>query len=114
MYNKAFFLLCMVIIFYLTIRSLQKFNYSENTLNSMIAQFLTNNIEDIKGIQNLDEENNISECPIGYDDLLENSFWPGNFPGCGCLNSDKKTYTYYSNICPKENCIEIEESTTEE
>ena len=110
MYNKAFFLLCMVIIFYLTIRSLQKFNYSENTLNSMIAQFLTNNIEDIKGIQNLDEENNISECPIGYDDLLENSFWPGNFPGCGCLNSDKKTYTYYSNICPKENCIEIEES----
>ncbi len=109
MYKKAFFLFCMVIIFYLTIHSLQKFNYSENTLNSMISQFLSNNIEDIKGIEILDKEKNISECPLGYYDLLDNFFWPGTFQGCGCLN-EKNKYTYYSNICPKDDCINIEES----
>ena len=40
--------------------------------------------------------------------MLTNYNWAGNFNGCGCKNTFN-TYDYYPNICPEENCINIDE-----
>ena len=104
MLDKIFFLLSMIIIFYLTIRCLQKFTYSDDTLNGFIIQFQTNFIEEILP---LEISQNSSECPSNFKDLIINNNWPGSFSGCGCKSENK--YEFYSNFCPKENCLNIEE-----
>ena len=108
MWEKLFFLLSIFIIFYISIRSLQNFSFEDDILKDFISQFNQNFIEDIL-ILNTHTSNNIkSKCPENYEELLTNYYWAGNFNGCGCKNSNN-AYDYYPNICPEENCINIEE-----
>ena len=108
MWEKLFFLLSIFIIFYISIRSLQNFSFEDDILNDFISQFNQNFIEDIL-ILNTHTSNNIkTKCPENYEELLTNYYWAGNFNGCGCKNSNN-AYDYYPNICPEENCINIEE-----
>ena len=102
MWEKLFFLLSIFIIFYISIRSLQNFSFADDILKDFISQFNLNYIEDILVL------NTQSICPEDYEDLLTNYNWAGNFNGCGCKNS-YNTYDYYPNICPEEDCINIEE-----
>ena len=108
MWEKLFFLLSIFIIFYISIRSLQNFSFEDDILKDFISQFNQNFIEDIL-ILNTHTSNNIkTKCPENYEELLTNYYWAGNFNGCGCKNSNN-AYDYYPNICPEENCINIEE-----
>ena len=108
MWEKLFFLLFFFIIFYISIRSLQNFSFEDDILKDFISQFNQNFIEDIL-ILNTHTSNNIkTKCPENYEELLTNYYWAGNFNGCGCKNSNN-AYDYYPNICPEENCINIEE-----
>ena len=102
MWEKVFFILSIFIIFYISIRSLQNFSFADDILKDFISQFNLNYIEDILVL------NTQSICPEDYEDLLTNYNWAGNFNGCGCKNS-YNTYDYYPNICPEEDCINIEE-----
>ena len=102
MWEKVFFILSIFIIFYISIRSLQNFSFADDILKDFISQFNLNDIEDILVL------NTQSICPEDYEDLLTNYNWAGNFNGCGCKNS-YNTYDYYPNICPEEDCINIEE-----
>ena len=108
MWEKLFFLISIFIIFYISIRSLQNFSFEDDILKDFISQFNQNFIEDIL-ILNTHTSNNIkTKCPENYEELLTNYYWAGNFNGCGCKNSNN-AYDYYPNICPEENCINIEE-----
>ena len=108
MWEKLFFLLSIFIIFYRSSRSLQNFSFEDDILKDFISQFNQNFIEDIL-ILNTHTSNNIkTKCPENYEELLTNYYWAGNFNGCGCKNSNN-AYDYYPNICPEENCINIEE-----
>ena len=108
MWEKLFFLLSIFIIFYISIRSLQNFSFEDDILKDFISQFNQNFIEDIL-ILNTHTSNNIkTKCPENYEELLTNYYWAGNFNGCGCKNSYNE-YDYYPNICPEEDCINIEE-----
>lgn len=104
MLDKAFFLVCMVISFYITIRALQHFTYSEDALNTFVEQFKTEYIEDITSVSPS------SACPSGYSPLLSNFKWPGNYQGCGCKNTEQGNFTFYSNLCPFQNCTDVKET----
>ena len=110
MWEKLFFLLSIFIIFYISIRSLQNFSFADDILKDFISQFNLNYIEGILVLNThtLDNSQSQTQCPNDYEDLLTNYNWAGNFNGCGCKNS-YNTYDYYPNICPEEDCIDIEE-----
>ena len=110
MWEKLFFLLSIFIIFYISIRSLQNFSFADDILKDFISQFNLNYIEDILVLNthSFDNSQSQTQCPNDYEDLLTNYNWAGNFNGCGCKNS-YNTYDYYPNICPEEDCIDIEE-----
>ncbi|MCQ2816246.1 MAG: hypothetical protein MJ252_03165 [archaeon] len=112
---KTFFLICILIAFFITIRALQKFSYSEETLNSFIEQFQLKYIEDIKVIfiEDKDTSDSYPNCPLNYENLIETLNWPGSSEGCGCPSQNKNPpFTFYSNDCPlfEKNCIEYEET----
>jgi len=107
MWEKLFFVLSIFVIFYISIRTLQNFSFQEDTLNNLINQFKQFYMEDIIVLNSTNKED--SMCPPDYQELLTNYYWAGNFKGCGCKNN-YNTYDFYSNICPEENCIDIEES----
>ena len=108
MWEKAFFLLSIFIIFYISVKALQNFSFEEYILNDFINQFKQSYIEDIVILNPYNENGSLTECPFGYQDLLTNYYWAGNFNGCGCKNN-YNTYNFYSNVCPEDNCINIEE-----
>ena len=108
MWEKIFFLLSIFIIFYISIRSLQNFSFEDDILKDFISQFNQNYIQDIQILNTHTPEGIPIPCPDDYEELLTNYYWAGNFNGCGCKNS-YNTYDYYPNICPEENCINIEE-----
>lgn len=101
MLDKALFLISMVISFYITIRAIQHFTYSDETFSSFVNQVNTGYIEDIIIAE---------QCPSGYDILLNNFQWPGTFEGCGC-KKDNSTYTFYTSECEHlVNCERAEET----
>ena len=108
MWEKVFFILSIFIIFYISIRSLQNFSFADDILKDFISQFNLHYIEDIQILNTHNNDNTPIPCPKDYEELLTNYYWAGNFNGCGCKNS-YNTYDYYPNICPEENCINIEE-----
>lgn len=108
MWEKVFFLLSIFIIFYISIRTLQNFTFEDDILNDFISQFKQPYIEDIIVLQTHNTDGTLTQCPSEYQELLTNYYWAGNFNGCGCKNN-YNTYDFYSNICPEENCIDIEE-----
>ena len=108
MWEKVFFILSIFIIFYVSIRSLQNFSFEDDILKDFISQFNQNFIEDILVLNSHTSTLSPTPCPENYEELLTNYYWAGNFNGCGCKNS-YNTYDYYPNICPEENCINIEE-----
>ena len=108
MWEKLFFLLSIFIIFYISIRSLQNFTFEDDILKDFISQFNQNFIEDILILNTHTSDHTKTTCPENYEELLTNYYWAGNFNGCGCKNS-YNSYDYYPNICPEENCINIEE-----
>ena len=108
MWEKIFFLLSIFIIFYISIRSLQNFSFKDDILKDFISQFTQNYIEDILVLDANSKDQSSISCPKNYEEMLTNYNWAGNFNGCGCKNSFN-TYDYYPNICPEENCINIDE-----
>ena len=101
MLDKALFLISMVISFYITIRAIQHFTYSDETFTSFVNQVNTGYIEDIIIAD---------QCPSGYDILLNNFEWPGTLEGCGC-KKDNSTYTFYTSECEHlSNCEKVEET----
>ena len=111
MWGKLFFLITIIIVAYISIITLQKFKFTDDTLNNFISQFQQSYIEDIKILSSYNEDGSFSECPQGYNELLTNYFYAGNYHGCGCKNNNG-TYIFYTNICPEENCINVEEIKT--
>ena len=108
MWDKGFFIFSIFVIFYISVRALQKLNFEDDILNDFINQFKQSYIEDIIVLNSYDEEGSLTKCPSGYQDLLTNYYWAGNFNGCGCKNN-YNSYNFYSNVCPQEDCINIEE-----
>ena len=108
MWEKVFFLLSIFVIFYISIRTLQNFTFEDDILNDFINQFKQPYIEDIIVLNTHNSDGTLTQCPSDYQELLTNYYWAGNFNGCGCKNN-YNTYNFYSNICPEENCISIEE-----
>ena len=108
MWEKVFFLLSIFVIFYISIRTLQNFSFEDDILNDFINQFKQPYIEDIIILNTHNPDGTLTQCPSDYTELLTNYYWAGNFNGCGCKNN-YNTYNFYSNICPEENCINIEE-----
>ena len=108
MWAKLFFLITIMAIVYISIITLQKFKFTDDTLNNFIEQFQQSYIEDIKILPSYNEDGTLPECPEGYKELLTNYFWAGNYNGCGCKN-ENGTYIFYTNICPEEDCINVEE-----
>ena len=108
MWEKLFFIISIFIIFYISIRSLQNFSFEDDILKDFISQFNLNYIEDIQILDTHNKQGILTSCPDDYEELLTNYYWAGNFNGCGCKNS-YNTYDYYPNICPEEDCINIEE-----
>lgn len=107
MFDKAFFLVCMVITFYVTIKALQKFSYSDDTLTNIVTQFKTGYVQDIVAVPKS------TKCPLGYSSLLNNYQWPGSFQGCGCAS--KTGYTFYINDCPDDSsCITVSQTDPED
>ena len=111
MWEKLFFLISIVIIFYISIRILQKFTFNDDTLNDFISQFKQNYISDIIILPSHKDNETLTVCPKGYEDLLQNYNYGGNFNGCGCKNN-YESYDFYLNTCPEENCTNIEEIGT--
>jgi hypothetical protein len=108
MWEKVFFLFSIFIIFYISVRALQNFTFEDDILNDFINQFKQSYIEDIIVLNTHNKDGTLTECPSGYQELLTNYYWAGNFNGCGCKNT-YNSYDFYSNVCPEDNCINIEE-----
>ena len=108
MWKKVFFLISIFIIFYISIKTLQNFAFEDDILNDFINQFKQPYIEDIIVLNAHNKDGSLSQCPKDYQELLTNYYWAGNFNGCGCKNN-YNSYNFYSNVCPEENCIYIEE-----
>ena len=108
MWEKVFFIFSIFIIFYISVRALQNFSFEDDILNDFINQFKQSYIEDIIVLNTHNKDGSLTQCPSGYQELLTNYNWAGNFNGCGCKNNYNR-YDFYSNVCPEENCIFIEE-----
>lgn len=109
MMNKIFFLIAMVVVFYISINTIQKFSINYETLEELISEFKTGYIEDIKVIANATSQ---TKCPNNYTTLVDNFDWPGNFKGCGCIKDDNSgQYQFYKDTCPiSKQCKTFEET----
>lgn len=105
MMDKLIFIIAMIIAFYISISSIQNFSIKFETLDAIIKEFKAGFISDIIAT-------NTTTCPTGYEPLVKNFDWPGNFKGCGCKAEDgSDTYVFYSGYCPKmRECHSVEET----
>jgi hypothetical protein len=104
MFDKIFFILSMILVFYISVKSIQSFTVNFEALEEIIREFKSGYLEDIVLV-------NTTKCPDNYSPLSASGYnWPGNFNGCGCKESNGN-YTFYKDTCPvKKDCKKIEET----
>lgn len=107
MIEKLLFIIVMVIALYLSINVIQKFSIKFDLLSEIIKELNQGYIEDIV-------LTNSPYCPIDYDSIINQSYWPGSYKGCGCKADDipgANKFNFYSNYCPKlRECYSVEET----
>jgi hypothetical protein len=110
--NKIYFIVAMIVVFYFSVNSIQKFNINYEVLDELIQEFNSGYIEDITVLSAADNSGNQTECPANYTSLIKNFNWPGNFKGCGCKKEDgSNQYKFYTGTCPMmKDCRSVEET----
>ncbi len=100
--EKVILIVSILIVFYISVNSVQNFNIKYDNLDAIINEFKTGYISDIK----------INEytCSPGYESLIRMFDWPGNYRGCACLEKNDK-YEFYPLYCPA-GCKEINETSS--
>lgn len=108
MMDKLYFIAVMVIAFYISINTIQNINFQNEALEGLIKEYNSGYVDNMIVLRNS------TECPIGYNSLINNFNWPGNLKGCGCKKDGKDTsYQFYKNLCPtssSNDCKRIEET----
>jgi hypothetical protein len=104
MFDKIFFILSMILVFYISVKSIQNFTVNFEALEEIIREFKSGYLDDIVVV-------NSTRCPENYSPLTASGYnWPGNYKGCGCRES-MGNYTFYKDTCPVlKDCKKIEET----
>jgi hypothetical protein len=101
MIEKVILIVSMLIVFYISVNSVQKFNLKYENLDAIINEFKSGYVSDIKLNEN--------SCSPGYESLIQKFDWPGNYRGCGCLEKNGE-YEFYPLYCPS-GCKEVNETS---
>lgn len=93
MMDKIYFIFVMIVVFYISVSSIQNFTINYEVLDELTAEFKQGYIEDIKVINNSDT------CPENYTSMINKMDWPGSNKGCGCKD-DTGAFIYNTGNCP--------------
>jgi hypothetical protein len=102
MMDKFILIISMILVFYISVNSIQSFSIKFEILDSVIDEYKTSYITDIKVFNHY--------CDEGYESLVQNSDWPGSYPGCACQTTAGQYQFYIKEFCPSPKCIDVGES----
>lgn len=104
MLDKVPFIISIIIVFYISMRTIQNFSINFDALEMFIKEYKSGVIIDILATNN-------TVCPKNYIDIVQNFDWPGNYKGCGC-RAENGSFVYYQYECPRvnANCFTVEET----
>jgi hypothetical protein len=102
MMDKFLLVISMILVFYISVNSIQKFSIKFEILDSTINEYKSGYVTDVKVFN--------SYCDEGYESLVKNFDWPGSHQGCACLNNDGKYEFYKKQFCPSPKCMDIGET----